>query len=202
LVVTNLVGGDPALDFANTLEGPRDGPPDKDWLSDYGDLAAWAAHAGVVDPPVAERLAAGAETRPREAAAALAAAHRLRKAVYDVFAAIASGREPAAAALAHLAAAHGDAVAAARIVRTGDSFDLGWDGDALDRPLWPLGCSAVDLLRAGPLDRVKCCAVCRWLFLDISRNRSRRWCSMSECGGRDKMRRYRARRATRRGSRS
>jgi len=55
--------------------------------------------------------------------------------------------------------------------------------------------AAVDLLRTGPLDRLKVCAACPWLFLDTSRNRSRRWCSMSDCGARLKMRRYRARAA-------
>jgi predicted RNA-binding Zn ribbon-like protein len=64
--------------------------------------------------------------------------------------------------------------------------------------LWPLAVAAVDLLRTGPLGRLKVCAECRWLFLDRSRNGSRLWCSMNECGGRSKMRRYRARRATRR----
>jgi len=63
-----------------------------------------------------------------------------------------------------------------------------WDGDLLA----PIAVAAVDLLRTGPLDRLKVCAACPWLFLDTSRNRSRRWCSMSECGARLKMRRYRA----------
>jgi predicted RNA-binding Zn ribbon-like protein len=65
-----------------------------------------------------------------------------------------------------------------------------WDGELLG----PLVAAAVDLLRTGPLDRLKLCDACPWLFLDTSRNHSRRWCSMNECGGRLKMRRYRERR--------
>ena len=53
--------------------------------------------------------------------------------------------------------------------------------------------AAIDLLRFGPLDRLKVCEGCPWLFLDLSRNHSRRWCSMNICGGTRKMRRYRAR---------
>jgi predicted RNA-binding Zn ribbon-like protein len=61
--------------------------------------------------------------------------------------------------------------------------------------LLPAIVAAVDLLRdASRLRRLKLCGQCRWLFLDHSRNRSRRWCSMSECGAQVKMRRYRARR--------
>ena len=53
---------------------------------------------------------------------------------------------------------------------TGD-FAWTWTATALERPLWPLAQSAVDLLRAGPLDRLAECERCRWLFLDLSRNR-------------------------------
>jgi predicted RNA-binding Zn ribbon-like protein len=78
----------------------------------------------------------------------------------------------------------------------GGGFALTWEGDHLERPLWPIAVAAVDLLRSGPLDRLKACEECPWLFLDTSRNRSRRWCSMDDCGSRRKMRRYRERRAT------
>jgi predicted RNA-binding Zn ribbon-like protein len=69
---------------------------------------------------------------------------------------------------------------------------LGWEeSDALDVMLWPITRSAVELLTSDELDRVKQCGRCDWLFLDKSRNRSRRWCSMDACGNRIKMaRRY------------
>jgi predicted RNA-binding Zn ribbon-like protein len=63
----------------------------------------------------------------------------------------------------------------------------------LEAPLWPIAVSAVDLLDKTPLDLLGRCHYCRWLFLDTSRNRTRRWCSMNACGGTDKMRRHRAR---------
>lgn len=45
--------------------------------------------------------------------------------------------------------------------------------------------------------RLKACTDegCQWAFFDTTRNRSRTWCSMEECGNREKTRRYRARRA-------
>ena len=47
----------------------------------------------------------------------------------------------------------------------------------------------------GSWERMKACAAedCRWAFYDRSRNRSRTWCSMAECGNRAKARSYRAR---------
>jgi predicted RNA-binding Zn ribbon-like protein len=173
-----LVGGNIALDLANTVNGPRDGVLDEDFLRTPADLAAWAVHAGVVAdrPPVDERM--------------LADARALREAIYAVFRAVAQGREPDAAALATLGDFHASAVARARLVPAGERYDLAWDGEVLG----PLATAAVDLLRDGPLDRLKLCDACPWLFLDTSRNHSRRWCSMNECGSRLKMRRYRARR--------
>jgi predicted RNA-binding Zn ribbon-like protein len=179
-----LVGGDIALDLANTVNGLRDGVLDQDFLTTPEELAAWAVHAGV------------AETPPPVDAHVLAQVRELRDAVYAVFRAVAEQREPEPAALAALLAFHAAAVARARLVSAGGGFALAWDGELLG----PLAVAAVDLLRNGPLDRLKLCDGCPWLFLDTSRNHSRRWCSMNECGGRLKMRRYRARRrATARG---
>jgi predicted RNA-binding Zn ribbon-like protein len=84
-------------------------------------------------------------------------------------------------------------VAGARLV---PGYALAWDDDVLA----PIAVAAVDLLRSGPLDRISVCDACPWLFLDTSRNHSRRWCSMEDCGARAKMRRYRAKGA--RGPRS
>jgi len=180
-----LVGEHIALDLANTFNGPRDGPVEQEFLNTPDDLAAWAVHAGVV----AERP----DVDARELEHVLA----LRTAVYAVFRDIAEGREPAAGELAVLARLHAEAVARARLV---PAYELVWDGEVLG----PLAVAAVELLRHGPVDRVKLCDGCPWLFVDVSRNHSRRWCSMNECGARLKVRRYRARkRATGgRGSRS
>lgn len=48
----------------------------------------------------------------------------------------------------------------------------------------------------GAWPRLKACtdAGCQWAFFDTTRNRSRTWCSMEECGNREKTRRYRERR--------
>jgi predicted RNA-binding Zn ribbon-like protein len=173
-----LVGGDVALDLANTVNGLRDGVLDEDFLTTPEELAAWAVHAGVADAP------------PSVDEQVLAQVRALRDTVYAIFRAIAEAREPAPERLATLAGFHADAAVRARLVPAGGRFVLVWDGDLLG----PLAAAAVDLLRHGQLDRLKLCDACPWLFLDTSRNHSRRWCSMNECGGRLKMRRYRERR--------
>jgi predicted RNA-binding Zn ribbon-like protein len=173
-----IVGGDPALDLANTLEG-ADSP---ETLVDFAELTAWATKAGVLAAPFA---AAGGEE-------ALAAARRLRTATFAVFTAVARGSEPPPDEVAHIVAVAAEATAHARLV----DGALTWTGGEAMRAVWPFATAALDLLRFGPLDRIRTCDVCPWLFIDASRNHSRRWCSMDECGVRDKMQRYRARRAT------
>jgi predicted RNA-binding Zn ribbon-like protein len=182
LVVTRTIeniefwGNDLALDFANTLEGARGEPPEKDHLTCYPDLVTWARRAGAL--PGRARPRPGDLDRGRE----------LRAAIYDVFAAVASGDAPPRGAVGSLLAVHADAVREGTIAEG----DWAWTGSHPDRPLWPVAVAAVDLLRSDRLPRLKMCGNCRWLFLDRSRNGSRRWCSMDECGVHTKMRRYRA----------
>jgi predicted RNA-binding Zn ribbon-like protein len=178
LVVTRTIeniefwGGDLALDFANTVEGD---PPEKDHLRSYADLVTWARRAGVLPATV----------RPD---GDLERARELRAALYAVFGAMAAGRRPPRRALAALLRIHADAVREGTI----EDGDWAWSGRHPDRPLWPIAVAAVDLLRSERIGRLKRCANCNWLFLDRSRNGSRRWCSMDECGVHTKMRRYRA----------
>jgi predicted RNA-binding Zn ribbon-like protein len=189
----DLRGGDLALDFANTLEGTRGGPPGTEHLREYADLAAWAVHAGLLPAADGEALLARAAGEGVAAGTALQAAVDLRRVVHDVFAALADGEPAPADALRALRDAHGAALVRATLA-PGEhgTHRWTWAGDDLARPIWPVAVAAVDLLRHGPLERLKACGQCVWLFLDQSRNRSRRWCSMSECGAQVKMRRYRA----------
>jgi predicted RNA-binding Zn ribbon-like protein len=37
---------------------------------------------------------------------------------------------------------------------------------------------------------------CSWVFLDTSKNKKRRWCDMSDCGNREKARRFLSKKRT------
>ena len=166
-----LAGGDLALDLANTRDGFA--PPASDYLQTPADVVAWARHAAGLEVDADERV--------------LAQVLDLRETVDALFRAIAGGGEPPPGALADLMAAH--AAAPGRLISAGGNYELTWDRDIVG----PVAAAAVDLLRTGRLERLKLCEGCPWLFLDLSRNHSRRWCSMNVCGGTRKMRRYRAR---------
>jgi predicted RNA-binding Zn ribbon-like protein len=196
-----LDGGHPALDFMNTLGGPEGGPPapHDDYLRGYQDVAVFAGRTGLLDDLAVGRLRRRAKRRPDEAGSAFEKALELRELVDDLFRPLVHAREPAPAALARLAEAERAALGHAALQHTGEGYTWTWSADgSLEAPLWPLAHAALDLLSSGPLDRLSMCAGCRWLYLDESKNRSRRWCSMAECGTATKKRRYVERRRARR----
>jgi predicted RNA-binding Zn ribbon-like protein len=187
-----LIGGEACLDFANSMGGTREAP--KERLHDYGDLVRWAAHAGAIEGTEVQPLLAAADARPAEAEAVFARALRLREAIFRIFVAVIADASPSAADLERLNDELALALHHLRIVPDEHGFDYRFeaaDGD-LDRPLWHIARSASELLATGDLGRVKRCTSdeCDWLFVDLSKNRSRRWCDMRDCGNRAKARRY------------
>lgn len=195
--VFELSGGRLCLDFANTVDDrPRDRPSDH--LGAYRDLVAWARQAGIVDGDGAGRLLDLADRRPSAATDTLRRAVALRENLYRIFSAVAAGGSPSAGDLATLNRALAEALGRARLVPADTGFRWGWEGgpEALGGVLWPVARSAAELLTSDDLFRVRECAAddCGWLFLDASKNRSRRWCDMSVCGNRAKARRHYARR--------
>lgn len=188
----DLIGGHPAIDFVNTLAATQEHPAE--FLHTYADLAAWAGHAELLDAVSVERLQNVAHDQPARAAAVLADALQLRADLDDVLRSRVTGQDPTADVLAGIRDHYLQALRHAELRRAGDQYEWVWPEPAaeLEAPVWLLAAAAVDLLRTSPLERLSSCTDCRWLFLDLSRNRSRRWCRMRGCGARAKMRRYRA----------
>jgi predicted RNA-binding Zn ribbon-like protein len=192
-----LVGGNLALDFINTRTGPPVGPPDGDVLTGYPELLTWGVYAGAVTPTEAAALRRLSRDDPGGTDAAFARALRTRDCVDDIFRKLAAGRGPGPRGLAELRDEFADALSHARLER-GSGFAWTWrDDHTLARPLRPVVHAAIDLLTTGTLDRIKVCGGCRFIFNDESKNRSRRWCSMDDCGTAEKMRRYVTARRTR-----
>jgi predicted RNA-binding Zn ribbon-like protein len=183
-----LVGGHPAVDFVNTLGGTK-ATPDDEYLHAYSDLLIWSERTGLIGPDLAGTLARTAERRPQPAATALEDGLELRGHVDAILRATLARRAPRAADLDAVRRAEVDALAHAALT---PQFAWTWTGTALERPLWPLADAVLRLLHGTALDRLGECERCRWLFVDMSANRSRRWCSMDACGAIEKMRRHRA----------
>jgi predicted RNA-binding Zn ribbon-like protein len=197
-----LVGGSLALDFVNTRGGQPRPSAEDEALHDYDDLVAWARYVGVVTDREARRLLGQARRDPDGAQDVYERAVEVRRYLYDLFRAVALGQPPPRRCIAALRSDEAEALARAELVGGDGGFAWSWaHDDDLARPLRPVIHAAVELLitappkQVNPLRRVKRCDGCQWLFIDESKNRSRRWCSMEDCGTDEKMRRYVARRA-------
>lgn len=181
------------LDFTHTLDDRYSSHP-KELLGSYRDLVFWSQYVHTLKDDQAQHLFEEAASRPAEALAALKRAIDVREVIYRVFLAIAEGVAPEEVDLTALNAALAEALSHACIVSRDGSFVLDWAGkeDALDVILWEAVRSAADLLTAEELSTVRACAAedCKWLFLDTSKNRSRRWCDMKTCGNRSKAHRH------------
>jgi predicted RNA-binding Zn ribbon-like protein len=189
-------GGDICLDFANTMRGLRGGAA-VELLRDYVDLTDWAEQTGALTAAEARLQRREGERRITAAAGVLARSRSLREVIYRIFSNLAADRGPATTDLEALNAELGRALAHARVDRIQDGFAWGWESETadLDQLLWPVALAAARLLTGTPARAIRECSnpFCSGLFIDTSRNHSRRWCDMRTCGKRAKERKPRRR---------
>lgn len=188
-----FVGGNLALDFVNTVAFRSDPRKKKDHLQSAEDVYRWASQAQLPDR---------AEIRPGALAetAALQRIRAVREQLFEVFHAIAGDDPIPAETLAQI----GDALhdCCARRLLSLEEAEVRWtwrpDARCTDYLLYPVLTAAADLLTSASRGLVRQCddAGCGWLFLDRSNARTRRWCSMADCGNRNKARKYYRREAS------
>ena len=209
-IAFKFIGGILCLDFINTVEGRSGTSHQKgaagdrykiigEKLRNYSDLVAWCRHeqAALLSPKDARRLIQLAEKHPKAAQTVFENAIRLREALYRIFKAVANNRKPSPSDIERLDDELRKARTHEKLVFSADGFATEWEdmSDRLDSVLWPVARSAVELLVSRSSSRLRQCIGedCGWLFVDTSRNRSRQWCDMKDCGNLAKVRRFRER---------
>jgi predicted RNA-binding Zn ribbon-like protein len=188
-----ISGGNLALDFANTVSRRRSDQIEEH-LCSYPDLIRWARQACIISSAEANRISWRAEGHPTQAAKVLRHAIELREAVFRIFCAIAAHQRPLSSDLQILTVAFQNLSRKAELIWTSKGADWRWidQGATLEKILWVVVRSSLDLLTSSDKDRVRECEAetCGWLFMDHSKNRSRRWCDMKVCGNREKAKRF------------
>ncbi len=195
-----LLGGRLCLDFVNTLDW-RGADSPVEFLNTFEDLVAWSRHVGTATSRETGQLSRGAEPAGNNVKKTLKRAIRLREAIYQIFAAVIQNKDPAEKDLALFNRHIAETMRQSQIIRTKDGYiwDSAGDKRQMDWLLNPIIRSAAELLVSDELKKVKSCAdpACGWLFLDVSRNQSRRWCDMQDCGNRAKASRFYRKRQSR-----
>jgi predicted RNA-binding Zn ribbon-like protein len=199
----DIIGGDAALDFINTVTG-RDQLP-RDWLDSYTRLLEWAALVRLVPENILRALTRRAKTEPKAAAAALTRAKVFRETLFALLKGIVSGNAPPKTMLA-LLREHWIAGINAHELRFDHGLvvaDLRNDAADFDLITSMIAYRMVEHILPLPKDRLRIChgTNCSWLFIDSSKAGRRRWCDMAVCGNAAKSRRFRKRSRHRRSAR-
>ena len=191
-----LVAGHVALDLINTLDNRflETGPDEL--LTSYEGLLRFATQSELLTERQAKKLKR-ADASQAERELTLKQVKELREALAEVAYAQFEGKETPAASLA-LLEEHFKQAASHRFL-TSEQHQLAWSWRGLSReiaaPWWLLAQAAADLFLSDRTAQLRICAsdTCRWIFLDTSKNHTRRWCDMKVCGNRMKSRRFHAR---------
>ncbi|MBT5873534.1 MAG: hypothetical protein HOH43_08960 [Candidatus Latescibacteria bacterium] len=185
------VGGMLCIDFVNTM-GWRGRALSNEWLKTPADLFLWARSCHILSQDTFDRASLMAESDA--AGDLLEKAHSFREVLYCIFSAIAAKQRPCDADITTLNNGLPAALSRLRLRPSGTGEQWEWHGDdvAIEEILLPIVRSAMELLTSPRISRLKECANegCAWVFLDGSKNRSRRWCDMRDCGNRAKAKRH------------
>jgi len=192
-----LVAGHVALDLVNTLDNRFSQTGPEELLAGYGDLLRFASQSGLLTQHQANKLKRLASEAER--AEVLRGVKELREALAAIAYAQLDGKRLPASALVTLED-HFKQASFHRHLSAGQLRPV-WSWRGLEcqvvAPLWLLAQATEDFLLSEQSSQLRCCAseTCRWLFLDASKNQTRRWCDMKVCGNRMKARRFYARKA-------
>ena len=193
----DLKSGHPALEFTNTVSDHASNQP-RETLLKYEDLLSWAKRVGLLSGGQVDRLMPKAALHSEEAATLLAKSLELRESIYRMFVAQTKGKHPAEKDLTILNSILTRLTSGAQVVYNSGRVEWQWnfEEDVLEAPLDVVALSAVDLMTSEHYKWLGQCADedgCGWLFVDTSKNHSRGWCDINDCGNRAKQRRYQKR---------
>jgi predicted RNA-binding Zn ribbon-like protein len=195
-------GGQLSLDFVNSVDGRvelngNDYTILKDKINNYEDLVDWAKTIGILNETTARNLVSLAGQKGKVTNRVFERAIKLRESLYRIFISIVENRVPLKEDIEVLNNECSAVREQQKLVYTSRKFS--WNYELTDEPdnmIWQVALSGAELLLSDQLKRVKQCpgTNCGWLFLDASKNGSRQWCDMKDCGNVAKVRRYREKR--------
>ena len=190
-----LERGNLCIDFVNTVDWRNSKTRKKEMLRDFSALILWSKKIGILEDKAAQIIFKNALKQPNKAKQVYEKAIELRELLFRLFSSMETTGQASSHDLSIFNKFLADSMGKSCCLTPSDngfvwSFCSGTD--SMDLFLDPIIKSAADLLVSSELKRVKQCAddACGWLFMDKSRNNSRRWCSMKDCGNRAKAHRH------------
>lgn len=186
-----LDGGCLCLDFINTVHSRTVAEP-FEYLSGYGELLDWSVKVEILTLSERKELESISGENREKANKVLADLIDTREFLYALFFPMAQNKIPDDSIQGQFNKLLTETMSQVELY-VSDNLEARqhWKNKAdLKFPLYPVIKSAYDLLNANTPERIKECDACGWLFLDKSKNKSRKWCSMESCGSNVKAKRY------------
>ena len=186
-----FLGGDLSLDFVNTVHD-RHEEPLRDLLQNYLDLVTWVYFAAAINKSQKEKLLRRGRENQGKANQIYRDSLQLREALYDFVVNTISHDEASPTNMQFINQWLSRAFSNLKLTQLDNRFVLDWRTESfeLESVLWPIIRSFSNLVTTDDHNRIKQCSNCGYLFVDNSKNKSRRWCSMDICGNRVKARRH------------
>jgi predicted RNA-binding Zn ribbon-like protein len=189
-----LIAGDAALDLVNTLDWRFRDSGTEELIGGYDDVAGFTEQTGRLSAKQAKALRRGTSTYAGNRV--VGEVRELREALADLLYSGLDGMNSSGASIKTLERFFQQAREQTKLVRDGARLRWEWAGaeTKAEFPLWLLARAASRLMLSENVQKVRACdnPACRWLFLDTSKNHTRRWCDMKICGNRMKARRFKA----------
>ena len=186
------VGGPVCLDFTNTIKH-RYEEPYVDYLSGSEEWLIWTKRSALITDVELKLIQRHVQQNPIKSQKEMQVVIRTRESIYQIFKSISHDQKPPPESLQLFTEKlHFAFKRISLTIGVNRKVSESWSDKVVDllTPLAPIVKSAYELLNSNTLKRVKDCKNCGWLYLDKSKNNSRKWCSMLTCGSSDKARRY------------
>lgn len=181
------------LDLVNTLDWRFRESGAEELLCTYSDVLRFSEQSKVLTVNQARRLRRAVGPVVSQA---MQSAREFRETMAQILYAMIDDEVPPSGAIKKLNQYVQEAQATHKFQWGGSRLERSWVGNEVKPqfPIWILSHSASELLTSDAVEKIRACAnpECRWLFLDTSKNHSRRWCDMALCGNRMKARRFKA----------
>jgi predicted RNA-binding Zn ribbon-like protein len=189
-----VIGGELCLDFANTISWRGTGRA-HEWLHNPSNFILWGQLVGILNEQETALLLDQAEQNREDGGRVLERAWALREAINSIFSSLETAQPIPSESLNFFNAQLPETLIHLHVDVQANKGNWVWQGEGLtlDQILWPVVWSAANLLMSDSLEKLRSCEACDWLFIDTTKNHSRRWCTMEDCGNRAKVRRFRQR---------
>ncbi|MBC9794689.1 CGNR zinc finger domain-containing protein [Sinomicrobium weinanense] len=190
-----VIGGNLCFDFVNTISW-RDTDLPHEWLDSLDNLLIWTQLVKVFDEDQVKKLKTEILNMPNGEEKYLTDLIELRELLNRIFVAIIDAKSPSEKDLKIFNQHVSNAYTKNMIVENKLKFhlEISEKVDLSQRLTDKIVLSAVEVLTQVKLKRIKKCFSCHWLYEDVSRNNSRRWCVMEDCGNRYKVNQFNKRR--------